>query len=77
MFSEEFLELFGNEKEDIGNLFVAENKLEIDVVEIAKKLGLTIEHTYSDTHLSQDDTIYVDITKPKEIQRFQIVREIG
>lgn len=81
IFSNDFLDNFGDKREEVGNLVLPEGALSIDLKEIAKVLGVSIEPTFSDKHSGQYDAeqkkIYINVLESEKRKRFTTAHELG
>jgi len=77
VFSPDFLTIFGDQKSCVGDIVLADNK--IDVKEVVHQAGYQIEFS-DDINASgeyEDQMIRINSTEPEYRQRFTIAHELG
>ncbi|MDM7509943.1 ImmA/IrrE family metallo-endopeptidase [Lactococcus lactis] len=80
IFSPDFLNYFGEDKDKIGNIEHSSGDYKIDLDKIIKEMNLKVEETFLDLSGEFDPdkrTIYVNIFEADQRQRFTKAHEIG
>lgn len=81
IFTEQFLNFFGDNKDLISEIELQSDEYSIDVDKIIEKLGISVEGTFFDTHSGQYDAdnkkMYINLLESPQRQRFTKSHELG
>ena len=81
IFSSDFLELFGDEKEKISSIVLPQDEYKINLDEIIDVMNLEVEETFLDSFSGEFDSkerkIYINMFESEQRQRFTKSHEIG
>lgn len=80
IYTEQFMEFFGDNKTLISNIELQPNEYSINVDKIIEKLGISVEGTFFDKHSGKYDveskTMYINILESPQRQRFAKSHEL-